>query len=388
MSDMLTLGVVTTHPIQYQVPLFREVQSRTGIEVMVFYDHIPDSKTQGKGFGESFTWDLPLLQDYPWRVFNGSGNQKTERSEFGGFGEAYRTVDVMLIHGWQSSYMRRAWWRGLRSNTPLLVRGESNALRNRPWYVRGLHRIYLRPFDKYLYIGEGNRQFYRNAGVPSQTLCFAPYCIENERFDKDWQELKEARIRLRAELGIEESAVCFLFCGKFIEKKRPTDVVEAFEAAQRRLDTPAHLLMVGDGDLYEKAKRQVVKEASVTFTGFLNQTEIGKAYAAADVMVLPSNYGETWGLVVNEAMIFECPAIVSDRVGCGPDLVQDGETGYTFPFGNVEALTATMVRMAASPDQIRKMGAQARKRVLSDYSIQRAADGIVRAAKDAYEEHA
>jgi glycosyltransferase involved in cell wall biosynthesis len=356
--------------------------------VTVFYDHIPDSKTQGKGFGESFTWDLPLLQGYPWRVFNRNGRQREKESEFDRFKEAYRAVDVMLIHGWQSSYMRRAWWKGFWSNTPLLVRGESNALRDRPWYLRELHREYLRPFDKYLYIGEGNRQFYRNAGVPAESLYFAPYCIENERFDKDWQNLKEDRTRLRTEMGIEKSAVCFLFCGKFIEKKKPTDVVEAFEAARRQLDTPTHLLMVGDGELYNEAKRQVVDETSVTFTGFLNQTEIGKTYAAADVMVLPSNYGETWGLVVNEGMIFECPAIVSDRVGCGPDLIQEEKTGVTFPFGDLQALATAMARMAEVPEQVREMGAQARRLVLSDYTIQQAADGIVSAAQDAHTDHA
>ncbi|MCS4174824.1 glycosyltransferase family 4 protein [Salinibacter ruber] len=365
------------------------MESRAGVEVTVFYEHIPDAETQGEGFGAAFTWDLPLLQGYRWKVLNGEARQEREgrkEVEFDGFREAFRGVDVMLVHGWQSGYMYRAWLNGLWAEAPLLVRGESNSLRSRPWYVRGLHRGYLRPFDRYLYIGEGNRQFYRNAGISSEALYFAPYCIENDRFDADWQELKEDRGQLRSEIGIDTSAVCFLFCGKFIEKKRPTDVVEAFEAAQRQLATPAHLLMVGDGELFEKAKRQVINEASVTFTGFLNQTEIGEAYAAADVMVLPSR--ETWGLVVNEAMIFECPAIVSDRVGCGPDLIQDGETGYTFPFGDVEALTSTMVRLAESPDHIRKMGAQARKRVLSDYTIQRAADGIVRAAKDVYEEHA
>jgi glycosyltransferase involved in cell wall biosynthesis len=187
------------------------------------------------------------------------------------------------------------------------------------------------------------------------------------------------------EFGIDESAVCFLFCGKFIEKKRPRDMVEGFIQAWRATSSPMHLLMVGEGNLRDEAENLVSGCAPVTFTGFLNQTEIGAAYAAADALVLPSNYGETWGLVVNEGMIFECPAIVSDRVGCGPDLIEEGKTGYTIPFRDVEALERTINQMASHPARVAEMGRNARQLVLSEYTIKKAADGIVEAALEAHQ---
>jgi glycosyltransferase involved in cell wall biosynthesis len=383
----MTVGIVTTHPIQYQVPLFRELHSRSSIDVFVYYRRIPSRKEQGKGFGTSFKWDLPLLQGYPWAVLQGqteqSGNGTAQTFE--GFAEAYREVDVMLIHGWNTAYMRRAWWRGLRENVPLLVRGESNSKKPRPWYVRAIHRLYLRPFDRYLYIGQSNKQFYRQAGVSEEVLYPALYCVENERFDEDWHVRKDSRTALREELGINEDAVCFLFCGKFIDKKRPTDVVQAFVRGWQSTDQPIHLLMVGDGELRSEAEELAPTKAPVTFTGFLNQTEIGDAYTAADMLVLPSDYGETWGLVVNEGMVFDLPAIVSDRVGCGPDLIEEGETGQTVPFGEVGALASTMEEMAAHPDRVREMGLKARDRVMSEYTIEKAVDGIVEAALDAHQ---
>ncbi len=386
MGEKVTVGIITTHPIQYQVPLFREVASREDIEVSVFYGRIPNRQDQGKGFETSFTWDIPLLQGYSWRVLEGQaeryGNGEVET--FDGFAEAYCDADVMLIHGWNTGYMRRAWWRGLWEEVPLLVRGESNSMKSRPWYIQGLHRVYLSAFDACLYIGEANRQFYRNAGISNRALYSAPYCVENRRFNDDWKKQKGNRLALRAGWGVDDSAVCFLFCGKFIDKKRPTDVVEGFVQAWRGIDRPVHLLMVGDGALRSDAERLVPQEAPVTFTGFLNQTEIGKAYAAADVLVLPSDYGETWGLVVNEGMIFKMPAIISDRVGCGPDLIDEGETGYTVSFGNVDALASKMKQMAKHPDQVREMGKNARDRVMSEYTIEKAADGIEKAALDAY----
>ena len=116
----------------------------------------------------------------------------------------------------------------------------------------------------------------------------------------------------------------------------------------------------------------------VSIDGFLNQTEMPNAYAAADCLVLPSDFGETWGLVVNEAMVCGLPAIVSDRVGCGPDLVQDGVTGAIFPFGDVNELARRMIEMAADREKRESMGEQAVIRV-REYTVERAAEGTMAA---------
>jgi glycosyltransferase involved in cell wall biosynthesis len=78
------------------------------------------------------------------------------------------------------------------------------------------------------------------------------------------------------------------------------------------------------------------------FTGFLNQSEISKAYVAADGLVLPSDHGETWGLVVNEALASGLACLVSDACGCAEDLAGGG---FTFPMGNIGALADKLVRL-------------------------------------------
>jgi glycosyltransferase involved in cell wall biosynthesis len=93
-------------------------------------------------------------------------------------------------------------------------------------------------------------------------------------------------------------------------------------------------------------------------------------------LVLPSDYGETWGLVVNEAMACGLPAIVSDRVGCGPDLVSAAGAGFIFPFGDHALLSAAMRRMASEPSQAQQMGERAKKR-LARYSIESAVAGVL-----------
>jgi len=96
--------------------------------------------------------------------------------------------------------------------------------------------------------------------------------------------------------------------------------------------------------------------------------------------VLPSDYGETWGLVVNEAMVCGLPSIVSDRVGCGPDLVEEGVTGGVFPFGDVDALARKLQEFASEPGKLAQMGEQAKERI-KNYSVENAVKATMGAIK-------
>lgn len=142
-----------------------------------------------------------------------------------------------------------------------------------------------------------------------------------------------------------------------------------------------HLLVVGDGELRQLAMAQANRSRlPVTFAGFLNQSHMARAYTAADCLVLPSDHGETWGLVVNEAMACGLPAIVSDRVGCGQDLVVEGVTGFTFPFANVARLADLMTDCALDPVRLGELGSRAREHVRA-YSIENAARATLDAVR-------
>ena len=120
-------------------------------------------------------------------------------------------------------------------------------------------------------------------------------------------------------------------------------------------------------------------DRSVFFVPFLNQTEIPTAYAAGDVLVLPSfGSGETWGLVVNEAMNLGTPAIVSDHVGCGPDLVIPGETGWVFEAGGLFSPYASLAKTAGGSGHLGEMGGEAKKHI-GEYSFAGAAPKLLRA---------
>ena len=146
-----------------------------------------------------------------------------------------------------------------------------------------------------------------------------------------------------------------------------------------RRDSPAD---GGDGELRAECEAFVsAHDLPVSFTGFLNQSEIVRAYVAADCLVLPSDAGETWGLVVNEAMACGLPAIVSNQAGCAADLVVPGVTGEVFSFGCRDELSALLGSMGRDRDRLARMGTNAHRHIQS-YSSEKAAQGIQRAVAD------
>ena len=203
-------------------------------------------------------------------------------------------------------------------------------------------------------------RFLRGLGVPEARVVCTPYVVDNERIARLADASNRAAIRDR--WGIPHNAVIALFCGKLLDRKRPVDLVRAFAAA--RVER-SYLVVVGDGPFrgaVEAAAQSLGVADRVRLLGLVPYEELPAAYVASDLLVHPASH-EPWGLPVNEAMVCGIPAIVSDRVGAGPDLVVPGKTGFVFPAGDVQALTVLLQRVLARPDELRALGEAARERM-------------------------
>ena len=374
------LAILTTHPIQYQAPLWQALarDGRVPFEVWFLTNHAKQPSRDVE-FGRIFAWDIDTLSGYPHRfldVVEGatpSAFSKCRLRER--LRDRLRTsgATALWIQGWQVA----AYWQAVReariAGVELWLRGESNDLAPQGWWKRPLKRLYLnwlfRRVDRFLYIGGANRRLYRRFGVPEARLYPTVYAVDNQRFAQQAAELRPRRTELRRRWKIPEDAFCALFCGKFIPKKRPMDLVAAARQLGENGRLPnLHLLFVGAGVLGPELRRscRVVFDAdsatqtslatlrspypdgssfqpSASFAGFLNQTELSQAYVAADCLVLPSDYRETWGLVVNEALASGIPCLVSDACGCAEELA--GELG-PFSLANVPMLASKLQSMA------------------------------------------
>lgn len=372
------LIALTTHPIQYQVPLWQALAAdgRVPFEVWFMTDH-GVRESLDREFGRTFAWDLDLLSGYSCHFLAGAPTttpsgfwkcrlQERLRNRLAGSG-----ARALWIQGWQVA----AYWQAVQEaravSVPVWLRGESNALAPISWWKRPMKRLRLgwlfRRVAQFLYIGAANRSLYRTYGVPESRLHSTPYAVDNDRFEIQASGLRPKRAELRRKWAIPEGAFCVLFCGKFIAKKRPMDLVEAAKRWNANGNLPMmHLLFVGSGELgaslrgacrvcfdaiEEKQDLDLISADSppASFAGFLNQREVSQAYVAADCLALPSDYGETWGLVANEGMASGLPCVVSDRCGCAQDLMRDLDPVFRFRSSNVGELTAALEGVLRHP---------------------------------------
>ncbi len=419
------LIILTTHPIQYQVPLWQALAAdgRVPFEVWYLTDHAV-KPTMDREFGKAFAWDLGrgTLEGYSHRFLKVNKDWTLHPTAFRGvrleedlrplFKQAGATV--LWVQGWQKLAYWQAVSQAKQAGMQVWLRGESNDLAPTPWWKWQVKRVLLgqlfRKVDRFLCIGSANRRLYRKLGVPEAKLGSAPYFVDNERFARQAEALRPMRQAIRAEWGIPENAFCVLFCGKFIPKKRPLDLVKAVnqlnQAGGLRGDRPIHILFVGSGELGAELRESVnvvydadsasttsssgtsassdtllsgirpptygaspsaptsalrpptsdFRASSASFAGFLNQTEISRAYVAADCLALPSDHGETWGLVINEAMASGLPCVASDACGSAEDLVKPLSNGAVFELGDTAGLASSIktISNGREPNAIRQ----------------------------------
>ncbi len=378
-----TLCVLATHPIQYAAPWFRYLHGLDCLRLKVVYFREPEPLSQGVGFDRPVTWDIPLRGGYRSVVLDIPENWLQGLLSISKLWKVLTTFrpHALLVPGWNEPLLILACALARLRCIPVIMRAESNDLRPRNLLARSLHRLIFLFVSSVVQIGQANRRFYQKSGWADDRIHGGGYCVDNERLLAMHCEQVSKREMLRGRYGFRQEEFVFAFFGKHVAFKRPEMLIAAC-AICREDGVNSSLLIGGQGPLTDSLMT-LAKNLNVPafFTGFLNQTELWKVYLAADALVLPSTWQETWGLVANEAMLFGLPVIVSDEAGCAEDLIVEGRTGFTFS-GGASDLAAVMKRMAGNIEQARTMGAAARERILAGYSFEVATSGLLAALTD------
>lgn len=361
----MRVGVFATHPIQYQVPLWRALNIQENIELVVFYFSDQGvSGTEDPGFGEVVVWDVPLLEGYSSLFL--SKKPIAESNAFN-IGDPKRLLeeqrlDVVLLHGYTHRFARQLIRLKARYGYKVILRGEFTEMPRRKAGIRSLaKRVYLKWFYRYVDhfcpIGEDAKDHLRLYGVGDAQMTLAPYSVDDTLIDESVKKYDRSSSRRR--LGIDDEDIVFLFSGKVMPRKQPLLLAEAILSLSKTYSNVTAIFL-GSGEQYQTLCEKLEPQLGPRFIapGFVNQSELGLYFTAADVFVLPSTY-DTWGLVVNEAMHYGLPCIVSDKVGSGRDLVSPGETGEIFRFDSLNELQRALVRFMEAPERAKIMGKNA-----------------------------
>lgn len=383
-NSVIRLAIFVTHPVQYQVPIFRTLAKEPGLQLVVHF--FSDHSIRGgidPGFGVPVAWDIPMLDGYE-HIFI-TRDQNLNRPSSVRLPHPRQLLDkghfeYVFIQGYTHAFERQLIRAARATQRKVVMRGEFTDVPRKQSKLKSLFRtMYLKWFysyvDSFCYIGTESRLHLERLGIETERMFFSPYAVDDQLLEAHVQKFKRTDCRLQ--LGLSPEHFTIMFSGKLIPRKAPLLLAEAicFFPEREKLA----LVILGDGsqkaELITKLKPVLGKR--LIMPGFVNQSLIGQYFAAADVFVLPSEY-ETWGLVVNEAMQFSLPVIVSDKVGCHRDLVKDGKTGFVFPSGNAKALLKHLQRLKNDRLLTQKMGRQARKHI-SGFTVEAAAKGILRA---------
>lgn len=374
---MTRLAIITSHPIQYNAPVFAMLAGNKKIAIKVFYTwgQTQEGIKFDPGFGKNIEWDLPLLQGYEYTfvrnisVNPSSGYFKgiinpTLINEIEGW-----HADAILVFGWSfQSHLRCL--RHFHKKIPVLFRGDSTLLDETGIIKTRLRRLFLkwvyRHVDHAFYTGTHNKDYFLKHGLREKQLHFTPHAIDNARFAEPGDLYAEQALAKRSNMGIRESDLVVLFAGKLEPKKNPFLLLGVSSAIR---DDQLKILYVGNGILEMAIKQAAAGDSRVLFMDFQNQLQMPVVYRMADLFILPSRGpGETWGLAVNEAMACGLPVIVSDKVGCAPDLVSQNSNGIIFHHDDPGPVIALLERVLQNKNELQAMGRESKKKI-ADFSF-------------------
>ena len=381
------LAIISTHPIQYYAPWFAYLSDKTNLDVRVFYLwDFGVSRRLDKGFDVAIQWDIPLLEGYE-HEFIANKSYSAGTGHFLGLWnpDLPRRVrefapDAILLTAYNYASIGYFLWCWRKERAPFIFRGDSHRLILRHGLLESVRRAVIarvfRCFSAVLYVGSANRDYFALHRVPNERLFFSPHAVDNERFTDAREAAGVEAGSWKRSLGIPDNHRVILFAGKFEKKKRPLDLLRAFQVAN--LDHTS-LLFVGSGPLEQTLRACAVGNPWIHFAPFQNQSLMPRTYAACDVLVLPSfGPAETWGLAVNEAMCMGRAVIVSDHVGCAKDLIIPNKNGLIYPAGDIDALAHCLCDALSDAVRLQAWGERSRE-LIRGYSYKQATEGLIKA---------
>ncbi|MBE9114781.1 glycosyltransferase [Lusitaniella coriacea LEGE 07157] len=374
-SQKYRVLIIVSHPVPYIIPQFRLMAQHPKLEILVAYCSLEGAQSYvDPEFGTEVSWeDLPILEGYPW-VCVPNNSPKPGLGRFWGLmnGQLWEMiqrsrVDVVSVY---AGYAYASFWIAavaakLRGIGFIFVTDASSiASRARKTWKSWLKPLLLpaifRLGDAILVSSRLGQEVVCSLGMPKERVVVTPSSVDNE-----WWEAQAAKTdpkRFRSGLGIPETASVLLFCAKLQSWKRPQDALQGFAKANL---PDAYLLFAGDGEMRGELEAEAEKlqvRDRVKFLGFLSQSQLPEAYRSADLFILPSEY-EPFGVVVNEAMLCGCPVLASDRVGAREELIWEGETGFIYPCGDIDAIAQILQSILPNRDRLYKMGQAAKERM-------------------------
>ena len=374
---MKKLAIISTHPIQYQIPLFKNLQKKK-IDTHVFF---------ASNFGLKLSYvDPEFLVKYKWEIKSNilegyksyfPNYQKYKIDDFFlSFPQIEKHLkkkfDAILILGWNNLHYLKAIYFAYKYEIPIILRVESNLKSKTNIFKKIAKEILLRFFFKkvkyFLSIGKLNEEFLKHYGVQKKKIYKAPYFVDNNFF-----EIKRKKSLLKKKYKFFNKHI-ILNVGKFIKRKNPFDFLKLAEINKKNKNLL--FLMIGDGNLKKDCSEYLKKNKikNLKIIGFVNQNQLRDFYKMSSVLIQTSSY-ETWGLTINEALASGIPVICTKDCGAYYDLIKNKKTGKSYETGNINQLNNKLNLLLKENSKIKKADIN---KVISKHSIENTSRSVIK----------
>lgn len=329
---------ICSHQIQNLIPLFVELEKKKDLDFKVLYWVKLDAFHFDHEFNSKINFNVNRFKGYRSHCL--SKRKENSNSIFSFFNKFYITLklliylfkerqnyETVLIYGYYFPHIISSIFLKLLKKK-IIIRSISYNLGNKNFAKKILRNIYYRFsnifIDEFWSVCKLNTDFFKTFGVDQKKI----YLIESSQLNKNFVFINEndfinQRHKIISQNKILTKQKIILFAGKLIKKKRPLLLLEAF--IESKISNEWLLLISGDGYYRDKVLDIIDrnKKKNILFVGFQNIREILTLYSLSDIIVLPSDYGETHGNVLLEATQFNCALVASDRVGLYPELINN-----------------------------------------------------------------
>jgi glycosyltransferase involved in cell wall biosynthesis len=290
--------------------------------------------------------------------------------------------DILVLSGWDEPSYLLLWTWGIASRKKVLFWCEStqyDTVRLRA--KEAFKRLLLKGVVGCITAGNRAQQYCHQLGMPDSRIFIAPNATDRSYFRGMAKQLLPMKEAIKKEAGLHGMVI--LFVGRLEEAHKSVSTLIRACGALEKEGRQFSLVLAGDGRDKERYEALALKEGltAVQFPGMLGREALCRYYAIADVLVLPSR-SEPWGFVLNEAMEFGLPLVVSEAVGAGPDLVLSGKNGFVVPVGDAEALAGVLKHLQEDESLRRRMGETSRL-VIENFAPSYWCEGVLRALEAA-----
>lgn len=366
------VAIVVSHPVQHFCPQYASFAKHPQIVLKVFFaSTLGFREYADKQFGQGVMWKNLYLDEFDHEFLNGDkvlpSDQNLDAPSLNDALENFQP-QLLISYGYFQKLQRRAT-RWAQNNQLKIAYISDGELRHpRPVWKEMLKYVYVNRYfsklDFFLTVGDANETYYRYYGVPAAKMIRMHFPIDVRNYEDSFNQKDILRSLIRKRYNVDEQALVLAVVGKLAPWKRQGDIIKALHALEEQ-GTFATLFIIGSGVMREQWERSArhLKNSKVIFTGFVPADELPAYYAACDIYVHPA-FREPHSLAISEAVFMGCPAIISDASGSygQHDDVQQGVTGFVFPYGDTAALARAIQALVNDATKRRLMGEEARRR--------------------------